>query len=123
MNSDGTIHSLRKNIQRVYGEHFVEGNRVTLLWKDSELFRGIFDSVRSAEKLICLEFYIFRNDETGTELAEILRQKAAEGVKVYVLYDHFGSIGTPLKFWRSLKAAGVQIRLHCVMSTGITGSS
>ncbi len=110
MNSDGTVHSVRKNIQRVYGGHFIEGNKVTLLWKDSELFRGIFDSVRSAEKMICLEFYIFRNDETGTELADILRQKAAEGVKVYLLYDHFGSIGTPLKFWRSLKTAGVQIR-------------
>ncbi len=110
MKSDGTIHSLRKNIQRVYGEHFVEGNRVTLLWKDSELFRGIFDSVRSAEKLICLEFYIFRNDETGTELADILRQKAAEGVKICLIHDHFGSFGTPLKFWRGLKSAGVQIR-------------
>ncbi|MEJ2697657.1 MAG: phospholipase D-like domain-containing protein [Candidatus Sulfobium sp.] len=110
MNSDGSIHSLRKNIQRVYGGHFVEGNRVTLLWKNSELFRGIFDSVRSAEKLICLEFYIFRNDDTGTELAEILRQKAAEGVRVYLLHDHFGSLGTPLKFWKGLKSAGVQIR-------------
>lgn len=110
MNSDGTVHSLRKNIQRVYGEHFVEGNRVTLLWKDSELFRGIFDSVSSAERLICLEFYIFRNDETGAELAEILHQKAAQGVQVYLLHDHFGSFGTPLKFWKRLKAEGVKVR-------------
>lgn len=110
MSSQETIHSLRRKIRKICGERFSEGNRVTLLWKDSELFRGIFDSVRSAEKFICLEFYIFRNDDTGTELAEILSQKAAEGIKVYLLYDHFGSIGTPVKFWKNLRAAGVQIR-------------
>ena len=100
----------RKNIHRVYGTPFTDGNKVTLLWKDKESFSGIFDAVRKAEELICLEFYIFRNDETGSELADILRQKASEGVKVYLLYDHFGSIGTPLKFWRHLRDSGIEIR-------------
>jgi cardiolipin synthase len=100
----------RKSIQRVYGTGFTDGNSVTLVWKEKESFREIFDSVRTARELVCLEFYIFRNDETGTELAEILRQKAAEGVKVYLLYDHFGSLTTPLKFWKHLRESGVRIR-------------
>ncbi len=100
----------RKNIQNVYGTPFTDGNKVTISWKDKELFLNIFESVKKATELICLEFYIFRNDETGTELAEILKQKASEGVSVYILYDHFGSFGTSLKFWRSLKEAGVRIR-------------
>jgi len=99
----------RKSIQRVYSTPFTGGNNVTLLWKDRESFHSIFDAVKKAQELLCLAFYIFRNDETGTELAEILKQKACEGVKVYVLYDHFGSIGTPMNFWRSMKDAGVQI--------------
>jgi cardiolipin synthase len=99
-----------KNIQRVYGTGFTDGNSVTLVWKEKESFREIFESVREAKELICLEFYIFRNDETGTELAEILRQKAAEGVKVYLLYDHFGSLTTPFKFWKYLRESGVRIR-------------
>jgi len=110
MQSNGVNPDLsRKNIQRVFGTHFSEGNRVALL-KDKESFSLIFDSIRKAKKLICLEFYIYRNDETGTELAEILRQKASEGISVYVIYDHFGSMSTPLKFWQSLKQAGVRIR-------------
>lgn len=60
--------------------------------------------------MICLEFYIFRNDETGTELAELLKQKAAEGVRVCLLYDHFGSLATPLEFWKGLQQAGVEVR-------------
>lgn len=89
---------------------FTEGNRVTLLWKGTDSFRRIFDAVKKARELICLEFYIFRNDETGDELAAILKKKAREGVKVYVLYDHFGSLGTPRRFWKELLQAGVQIR-------------
>lgn len=92
------------------GCSFTGGNRVTLLWKDRESFSIIFDAIRNARELICLEFYIFRNDETGTELAEILKQKAAEGVRVCLLYDHFGSLTTPLRFWKGLEQAGVEVR-------------
>jgi cardiolipin synthase len=31
-------------------------------------------------------------------------------VKVYVLYDHFGSFGTPRSFWRDMSLAGIRIR-------------
>ncbi len=109
---NNVVHSAftKEAIERIYGTPFTDGNRVTLLWKGHESFQTIFDAVRNAREVICLEFYIFRNDETGNELAEILRQKASEGVKVYVLYDHFGSFGTPFSFWRKLKEAGVNIR-------------
>ena len=100
----------RKSIQRLYGSHFTDDNKVTLLWKENESFQIIFDSIKKAKELVCLEFYIFRDDDTGKELAEILKQKVLEGVKVYILYDHFGSLFTPLKFWTNLRAAGVQIK-------------
>ena len=97
-------------IEGISGSRFTDGNRVTLLWKDRESFSIIFDTVRSARRLICLEFYIFRNDETGTELAGILKQKAAEGVRVCILYDHFGSLFTPGSFWEDLLHAGIEVR-------------
>lgn len=106
----GLSHFSRKKIEEVYGTSFVDGNRVNLLWKDRELFNEIFGFIKKAEELICLEFYIFRNDDTGKELADILVQKALEGVRVYVLYDHFGSFGTPDKFWMRMRKAGVRIR-------------
>jgi cardiolipin synthase len=100
----------RKNIRRLSGARFTDENRVTLLWKEYESFQTIFDAIQKAEELICLAFYIFRDDETGKELAEILKQKASEGVRVYILYDHFGSLFTPMKFWKDLRSAGIQIR-------------
>ncbi len=100
----------RPAIEGLYGFPFTDGNRVTLLWKGADSFRSIFDALESALHLICLAFYIFRNDETGTELAAILKRKAKQGVRVCVLYDHFGSFGTPRRFWAEMKEAGVEIR-------------
>ncbi len=31
-------------------------------------------------------------------------------MNVYLLYDHFGSIGTPGRFWREMRRAGIQIK-------------
>jgi len=31
-------------------------------------------------------------------------------VKVYILYDHFGSLGTPRSFWKDMKKVGIEIR-------------
>lgn len=99
----------RLEIERIYRERFVDGNHVEILSKGREAFRRIFDAVSGAERFVCLEFYIFRNDKTGGELARILRRKAGEGVRVCMLYDHFGSMGTPRSFWKGLKEAGVSV--------------
>lgn len=97
-------------IEKIFQGKFSSATRTQLLWKGKESFDSIFDAVREAERSICLQFYIFRNDETGTVLSELLRQKSREGVKVYLLYDHFGSFGTPRSFWKEMKQAGVHIR-------------
>lgn len=99
----------RKNIEWIFGSSFVDSNRVTLLWKNPELFPTIFSFIEKAKRIICLQFYIFRNDETGTDLAEILKRKVSEGIPVYILYDHFGSLGTPLSFWSELREAGIRV--------------
>ncbi|WP_333654359.1 phospholipase D-like domain-containing protein [Dissulfurispira sp.] len=97
-------------IEKIFKGKFSSATNIQLLWKGNESFTTIFDAIRNAEKLICLEFYIFRNDETGTDLSELLKQKSREGVNVYLLYDHFGSFGTPGSFWKDMKNAGIKIR-------------
>ncbi len=97
------------SIEEIFKHKFSLATHVQLLWKGRDSFQTIFDAVRSAEKLICLQFYIFKNDETGMALSELLKQRSREGVKVYVLYDHFGSLGTPRKFWKDLNLEGIKI--------------
>ncbi len=97
------------SIEGIVKTSFSTADSIKLLWKGKESFTTIFDAVKGAQWLVCLEFYIFRNDETGCELAEILKQKSRSGVEVYLLYDHFGSFGTPRSFWDDMTNAGVRI--------------
>jgi cardiolipin synthase len=97
-------------IERIFEHKFSLATRVQLLWKGRDSFQTIFETVQSAERFICLQFYIFKNDETGIALSELLKQKSREGVKVYILYDHFGSFGTPRNFWKEMRLEGIQIR-------------
>lgn len=100
----------KPDIEKLYNSAFTAGNRIQLLWKGRELFETIFNSISTAKNIICLEFYIFRNDATGIELANLLKKKAREGVHVYILHDHFGSFGTPAQFWDDLRKARINIR-------------
>lgn len=100
----------KSSIERLYGCPFIEGNSVTPLFNGKESFNAIFNGIEMAKSLICLQFYIFRNDETGTEMADLLKKRAKKGVQIYILYDHFGSLGTPGYFWNDLKSAGIKIR-------------
>ena len=100
----------KRSIERIFGRKFSPATRVQLLWRGKDSFKTIFDAVACAEKLICLQFYIFKNDGTGTDLSNLLKQRSHAGVKIYVLYDHFGSIGTPRSFWKDMRRAGIQIR-------------
>jgi cardiolipin synthase len=100
---------LPQPIESIFKRKFSYATHVQLLWRRKESFRAIFDAVQRAEKFVCLQFYIFRNDETGTGLSQLLKQKRREGVKVYILYDHFGSFGTPRSFWKDMKKAGIEI--------------
>lgn len=99
----------KASIEKIYGSAFAEGNSVKLLYRGKDTFDAIFRGIEEARDFICLQFYIFRNDETGTEIAEVLKKKVQQGLQVYILYDHFGSIGTPREFWNGLRTAGMRI--------------
>jgi cardiolipin synthase len=100
-----------EDIERIFERRFSTAAKVELLWKGKESFKRIFDTVKNARQCLCLQFYLFRNDETGKELAGILKEKSRQGVSVYVLYDHFGSFGTPRKFWNDMRDSGIRIRV------------
>lgn len=101
--------SFRKALERAGQHNFCTGNEVRVLEDGDVLFDGVFEAVKRARRLICLEYYIFRDDETGWSLAELLARRSREGIRVHLIYDHFGSISTPERFWRYLRQHGVQV--------------
>lgn len=75
-----------------------DGTRVQL-YKDGEALRAAYETIKHAKRRVCLEVYIFASDETGTAFAELLCEKARQGVKVYCIYDSFGSLSVQ-QLWR-----------------------
>lgn len=72
-------------------------------------FEALKQDLRSAQSSIFLEYYLFDDDILGQELAEILIERAQAGVEVKIIYDHVGSMGAKKKFFRRMKAAGIDV--------------
>ena len=84
-------------------------NRITLYQYGSLFFPSLYEAVRKAERFILIEYYLIRNDRTGTVLASELTAAVRRGVRVLLIYDYIGSIDTPAGFFRNLSAAGIEV--------------
>ena len=86
-----------------------DGTRLQL-FKDGEALHAAYDAIRSARQSICLEVYIFAGDATGRAFADLLCAKARQGVRVYVIYDSFGSIDSDRRMFESMRSSGVRLQ-------------
>ncbi|WP_335966546.1 cardiolipin synthase [Galbibacter sp. PAP.153] len=66
-------------------------NKVEILINGEQKFKRLFQDIQNATSSIHIEYYIFRDDEIGSELIEILSNKADEGVCIKINYDSVAS--------------------------------
>lgn len=66
-------------------------NNVSMYSDGKLFFNELLESLKKAKKSINIEFYIFKNDDIGTKILNVLEEKAKEGVEVRLLYDSVGS--------------------------------
>jgi cardiolipin synthase len=106
------LHSLAERaFLRAAGAPVLDGNRVRLLRDARENYPAWLAAMTAAQHHIHFENYIFCDDEAGAPFAELLMQKAREGVRVRVVYDWLGGFGkTSRAFWERLREAGVEVR-------------
>ena len=83
-------------------------NNVQLLINGEEKFPALLRAIASAKSHIHLEYYIYEDDITGNEIADLLIKKAQEGVKVRFMYDDFGSHRLRRSFIKKLNDGGIQ---------------
>lgn len=84
-------------------------NDVQVLHNGEETFDSIIEELRKAKDHIHFEFYIFQEDKIGSEIRDILLEKARSGVEVRFMYDGIGSMDLSNEFIRNMKKAGVEI--------------
>ena len=96
--------------QAVAESPLIAGNRTQLLRDGPASFAAIFAAIRNARNNVNLEYYTFEDVTSGGEtLGDLLVAKRQAGVVVNVLYDSYGSRGTPTAFLDRLKQAGVSL--------------
>ena len=88
---------------------YTTNNKVSIYTDGKELFDEIKNQLKKAKKYIHIEFYIFKDDELGKEILDILIDKLAEGVEVRLLYDTVGSRLFSKKGIDRIKKAGGKV--------------
>ncbi|MCU1724624.1 MULTISPECIES: cardiolipin synthase [unclassified Pseudomonas] len=85
-------------------------NTLKLLIDGQATFKAIFNAIDQARDTVLVQFFIIHDDDLGRQLQALLLKKAAEGVKIYVLYDSVGSHALPTRYSQVLREGGVDIR-------------
>lgn len=102
----GQYYSLAKFLKN---KSFISNNnKVEVFINGEEKFPKLMEDLLAAKHHIHIEYYIFENDIIGNQIADILIQKAKEGLEIRVIYDDFGSQGIRKKFTDRLNKAGVE---------------
>ncbi len=100
---------LMQLIDRVSGFHATYGNAVEIVADTNRTLGLIEREIASARQSIHLEYYIWREDQTGQRLRDLLIEKARAGVCVRFLFDGIGSLFLGRRFLQPMRDAGIQV--------------
>ena len=88
---------------------YTTNNKIELFVESQKHFNELLDSLRKAKDYIHIQFYIFKDDNIGQEIINILLEKASQGVEVRLLYDYVGSRSLSDKTINRLKKGGCKV--------------
>ncbi|MFD0943974.1 cardiolipin synthase [Savagea faecisuis] len=83
-----------------------QDNAIDIFDDGKEKFEKLLEDMEQAKDHIHVQYYIFRLDDLGKRIVDVLIRKAKQGVKVRVLYDDIGSRGVRKKDFQELLDLG-----------------
>ena len=89
--------------------NFTTNNDVEIFPDSKDFFESLLKELKKAKHHINIQFYIFKDDEIGNKIIDILIEKAKKGIEVRLLYDAVGSRLFSDKSINKLKKAGVKV--------------
>jgi cardiolipin synthase len=98
-----------RSMSLLLGPPVVSGNRFEVLLNGDEIFPSMLAGIRSAQKTITFETFIYWSGEIGEQFAAALADKARSGVAVHVLLDWVGSSKMDKRYLQMLREAGADV--------------
>ncbi|MMZ56719.1 putative cardiolipin synthase YwiE [compost metagenome] len=90
--------------------HGLRTGRVQVLTNGIETYEQLMESIQNAQKTIDLEYYIYRDDQIGRRITDLLIERAATGVQVRFVRDGLGSRKFPRLQIKRMMDAGIECR-------------
>jgi cardiolipin synthase len=98
-----------RSIALLTGTPLTAGNRVEIALNGNGTYTRLWHDLRSATQSITLQLYYGNAGSVADTLHEILLGRAAAGVRVFVLYDAFGTLDMPRERVESLRKGGIRV--------------
>ena len=92
------------------------GNACEVLVNASAAYPSIVEAILAARDHIHVEFYIFKDDDVGVRLRDVLAHRARDDIEVRVVVDGVGSMALPRDFWTPLERAGGKVAVFSPVS-------
>jgi cardiolipin synthase len=91
-------------------EQYTSRNRISLVQSGEDYFSLLINLIEKARLTIHLQVYIFENDETGQQVANVLKTAVQRGVQVYLHVDGYASQGLRGEFRKEMIEAGIHFK-------------
>jgi len=105
----GHLVSLRKIADRVTRMPMLPGNAIEPLHNGEQAYPRMLEAIGRAERSVTLVSYIFDWDDVGREFVAALDAAAERGVRVHVLVDGVGVLGSFSRMGRLLLESGAEV--------------
>lgn len=106
---DLLCHSQAVMLVRLADSHVYGGTDIGYYPSGEELFAAMVADLRRAERFIFMEYFIIEEGLFWNTILDILKEKAAAGVEVRVVYDDIGCMMTlPGNYFRQLGKFGIR---------------
>jgi cardiolipin synthase A/B len=91
------------------GAPISNGDEVELLINGDNIFPAYLDTIRGAERTLCLLTYVYWRGDIARDVADALCERARAGVEVNVIIDAVGGIKIEKDLVEQMSEAGVRI--------------
>jgi cardiolipin synthase len=96
-------------VSMLAGTALASGHRVEALLNGDGTYPRMWEDLRSAQRSITLQLYYGAPGRMARAIGDILRERLAAGVRVFILYDAFGTVDIPADELEAFRAAGANI--------------
>lgn len=118
-NDEDTFSNLKEEDKQAYMQanllcqlsstHIYQNTDATYFDMGEKLFASLLEDLKKAEKFILMEYFTIDEGIFWNSILEVLKEKAAHGVEVRVIYDDIGCMLTlPGNYYNILKKSGIK---------------